>query len=469
MTADTTAGAARLGGKSRCVQCSLPPPARTRTGDDVAEPFSIAVLAALRSAGCRRLLGLALALAAVATAAHPLGNSSVNRQAAIAIAPDQVELDYLLDLAEIPALAAAIEADGDSDGVTAAAEWERWTQAQQEEIRRSLQLRLDEQDLALQPLTQEWRLNPGQAGLPILRLRLRYRAAFAAPPGGAALSYRDRYLADRAGWQEIFLSASHGVTVTAADVPDHDRSNHLTDFSRAAGEPAPRELRADARLTLAAASTEGSAPLEREDTVESRDDPAAAPPQPAAGRWSEAWHFYRLGLHHIAAGFDHLAFLLGLLLTVRRLGQVVRVITAFTVAHSLTLALAANHWIAAPGALVEAAIAASIVYVGACGLSGCGRGHSLYLAFGFGLVHGLGFAGALAESLGTGSRSGRWWLSDLAAFNLGIESLQLVFAAVAFALANRCRSQAWARPAGATASVAVMAAGLGWLVERVGA
>ncbi|NJD06923.1 MAG: HupE/UreJ family protein [Methylococcaceae bacterium] len=117
--------------------------------------------------------------------------------------------------------------------------------------------------------------------------------------------------------------------------------------------------------------------------------------------------------------------------------------------------------------MVEPAIAASIVYVGARSLTGTGRGHGIYLAFGFGLVHGLGFAGALAESLAGGIHSGRYWISDLAAFNLGIESLQLVVAGIAFALLERSRQQPWAGPATATASFAVMAAGMGWLAVRI--
>ena len=104
-----------------------------------------------------------------------------------------------------------------------------------------------------------------------------------------------------------------------------------------------------------------------------------------------------------------------------RLRRLIGVVTAFTVAHSLTLALAANGWVRLPGAWVEAAIALTIAYIGLMNLLGRNR-HGAQLAFGFGRVHGFGFAGALAESMGSQRTHGHDWLVNLAAFNLGIEA-----------------------------------------------
>lgn len=175
--------------------------------------------------------------------------------------------------------------------------------------------------------------------------------------------------------------------------------------------------------------------------------------------------FFRLGTHHIATGWDHLAFLLGLLLFRQPLGRVVWVVTAFTLAHSLTLGLAVAGWVRAPGALVEPLIALSIVCVGAMALIKPGFKHGPGIAFGFGLVHGLGFAGALGESLG--EIQGAGWLVALAFFNAGIEALQLVLVALAYAvlqLVDRSSVSVLTRRALAS-GVAVM--GLWWTAQRM--
>jgi len=141
-----------------------------------------------------------------------------------------------------------------------------------------------------------------------------------------------------------------------------------------------------------------------------------------------AWTYFLLGVEHILFGIDHLLFVLALLLLVRDPWMLVKTITAFTVAHSITLAAATLGW-AAPQAPVEAVIALSIVFVAAEVIRQ--RRHSSDLAnrapwlvaFAFGLLHGFGFAGALKE-IGLSQ-------SDvplaLATFNLGIEAGQLLF------------------------------------------
>src|SRR5439155_14958267 len=125
--------------------------------------------------------------------------------------------------------------------------------------------------------------------------------------------------------------------------------------------------------------------------------PAPPPPPPIS--------FFRLGVEHIVTGYDHLLFLAALLLVCKSLREAAAVITFFTVAHSITLSLAALDIVRLPARFVEPAIAASIVYVGLENIFGRHRiAGRAAITFAFGLVHGLGFASALRE-VGLGSRS----------------------------------------------------------------
>jgi len=143
--------------------------------------------------------------------------------------------------------------------------------------------------------------------------------------------------------------------------------------------------------------------------------------------------YVRMGAGHIAGGLDHLAFVLGLVLLVPPGRKLLATITAFTAGHSLTLALAALGHLRIPPAPAEALIAASILAVAVelARPGGAGQRHPVGLAAGFGLVHGLGFAGALAQ---VGLPDGEIPLA-LAAFNVGIELGQLAFVAGLLALA----------------------------------
>jgi hydrogenase/urease accessory protein HupE len=139
--------------------------------------------------------------------------------------------------------------------------------------------------------------------------------------------------------------------------------------------------------------------------------------------------YVALGVHHILTGHDHLAFVLGLVLLVAGLGALVRTVTAFTVAHSVTLSLGALEVLRLLAAAVEAVIALSILFlalelVRPRGLppSVAGR-HPWAVAFAFGLLHGFGFAGALAD---VGLPSGEIPLA-LLSFNVGVEIGQLCF------------------------------------------
>jgi hydrogenase/urease accessory protein HupE len=176
--------------------------------------------------------------------------------------------------------------------------------------------------------------------------------------------------------------------------------------------------------------------------------------------------FVRAGIHHILIGPDHLLFLVGLLLLGGSLAQLAFVVSAFTIAHSITLSLAALNIFSPPARIVEPAIALSIVYVGADNLMvRGGRDMRGWIAFAFGFIHGFGFANVLRE-MDLPARALGW---SLFSFNLGVEIGQLfVVVAVASALtALRSRSEAAGRRLVFAGSIFVIAAGAFWFIQRV--
>jgi len=174
--------------------------------------------------------------------------------------------------------------------------------------------------------------------------------------------------------------------------------------------------------------------------------------------------FIWMGAEHILGGPDHLLFLVALLAYARRFWSVVTIVTAFTLAHSITLSLAVLGVVDVPGSIVEPLIAASIVWVALENLVWPGRQWRRWLvSFVFGLVHGLGFASALAElSLDRGAL-----IKALVGFNVGVELGQVAFIAIFLPLLIRASRAAAMRrlPQVASALVAIM--GGVWFVQRV--
>jgi len=150
------------------------------------------------------------------------------------------------------------------------------------------------------------------------------------------------------------------------------------------------------------------------------------------GAFEVAQTYAVLGIEHILTGFDHLLFVLALVILVKGTRRLIATITAFTLAHSLTLFAATLGWINVPGPPVEAVIALSIVFVAGeivharQGRPGLTQRYPWLVAFTFGLLHGLGFAGALAE-VGLPPLS---IPMALLFFNVGVEIGQLIFIAV---------------------------------------
>lgn len=147
------------------------------------------------------------------------------------------------------------------------------------------------------------------------------------------------------------------------------------------------------------------------------------------GKAAVAWSYFVIGVEHILGGIDHLLFVLALLLVVKDMRRLIWTITAFTVAHSVTLAAATLGWVHVPGPPVEAIIALSIVFVAAEfvhakeGHPGLTERAPWVVAFAFGLLHGFGFAGALSE---VGLPDNALPLA-LFTFNVGVEAGQLLF------------------------------------------
>jgi len=192
--------------------------------------------------------------------------------------------------------------------------------------------------------------------------------------------------------------------------------------------------------------------------------------QPASGSGAAIREYFRLGIEHIWSGYDHLLYLLGLMLLVGNLRSLPGVITAFTAAHSLTLALSVLGIVKLQPAPVEAAIALSILFVavelrrGQLGKPGYAHAHPWVVAFAFGLLHGFGFAGAL-RSIGLPDGA---IAAPLLLFNLGIEAGQVVFVAAiagAFWLLMRTAPAARAALHSALPVVIGSLASL-WLIER---
>jgi hypothetical protein len=190
--------------------------------------------------------------------------------------------------------------------------------------------------------------------------------------------------------------------------------------------------------------------------------------------------FLREGVWHVVIGYDHIAFVLLLLLPsvlrpvngqwqgaegLREVTRdIVTIVTAFTIAHSTTLALAVTGTVHLPTQPIEVAIAASIAVAGALNLLPRLSGLRLPLAFGFGFVHGFGFANALSEI----DASGTSLLPLLAGFNIGVEVAQLLIVSLVLPLIYLARRRHWyasgVMPLG---SCALGAAGLVWLYQRL--
>ena len=274
-----------------------------------------------------------------------------------------------------------------------------------------------------------------------------------------ALHFKDMALAERAG--QNFLS------VTLSGACPRQGLLAVSGSLFMSGDASQRVLLSSARGR------------ERLTGVLSASAPAWNEPARASA-WASFARFVREGVWHVALGYDHIAFVLLLLLpsVLRPVGgqwrsaeglsqvarEIVTIITAFTIAHSTTLALAVTGMVHVPTQPIEVAIAASIAVAGGLNLLPKLSRLRLPLAFGFGFVHGFGFANALSEI----DAGGTALLPLLAGFNIGVELAQLMLVAAILPLIYAARGTRWyatgVLPLG---SCALGAAGVVWLLQRL--
>jgi hydrogenase/urease accessory protein HupE len=201
------------------------------------------------------------------------------------------------------------------------------------------------------------------------------------------------------------------------------------------------------------------------------DVPAGAAPATGApasatreGGASAAWAFFKMGIEHILTGYDHLVFLLGLVLLRAKLRELLAVVTAFTIAHSITLAIAVLGIFSPSPKFVEPAIALSIAYVGIENFFVKDGSRRWRITFPFGLIHGFGFAGALREI----NLPRPQVPMALVSFNLGVEAGQLFAMSLVVPMVMLIRQKDWFEPRGVRVlSGAIALAGGIWFVMRV--
>jgi hydrogenase/urease accessory protein HupE len=188
---------------------------------------------------------------------------------------------------------------------------------------------------------------------------------------------------------------------------------------------------------------------------------------------TNVWNFLVLGAEHIATGPDHILFILGLLLVAENLKQLVKTLTGFTLAHSLTLMLTTLGVLHVNARWVDVFVALSIVYIGAENLFVRSLKHRFWIASGFGLVHGFAFASNLRDA-GLPEGGALFW--SLLSFNLGVEAAQVIVCAAAFPLLMLWKRgvEKRAKHGGMkweavvrVASAGVIVLGAKWLLERL--
>ncbi|MGB8955658.1 MAG: HupE/UreJ family protein [Tumebacillaceae bacterium] len=179
--------------------------------------------------------------------------------------------------------------------------------------------------------------------------------------------------------------------------------------------------------------------------------------------WSAIGQFIVLGVEHILTGYDHLMFLLALIILGGSFTNILKIVTSFTVAHSITLILASLELVSLPSRLVESVIAASILYVAIENQFVKSTAHRWMITFAFGLIHGFGFAGALAET----QIPKNHFISSLLTFNVGVELGQLLVVIILLPLILYMKRFSWNNFAVRGVSGIVGLFGLLWLIQRV--
>lgn len=343
---------------------------------------------------------LAFCLCACWSASAPAHRLDEYLQATmVAVASDHVVLQVRLTpgVEVAGTVLAAIDADG--DGILSEAEQQAYAQRVTEE----LALGIDGRPLPLQLVFSDYA--PAEAmrrGLGDIALTFRAELPPAAD-GGHRLTLEQRHPRTGAVYLVNALVPSDAAIRITGQRRSADQSRYRLDFTIAGAS---------------AAATDG------------------AQRQPMLGT------FFRHGVQHILSGYDHLLFAAALALAAATFRELLKVVTAFTIAHSITLALAALGWVHLPAAVVEPLIAASIVVVALQNVFWPASAHGrarLAVAFCFGLFHGLGFAGGLLELMRQMPREAV--LRALLGFSLGVEAGHQMVLLPLFALLKVARGR----------------------------
>jgi ABC-type nickel/cobalt efflux system permease component RcnA len=213
-----------------------------------------------------------LAGGAAAAAAHPLGNFTVNQYSGLRLEPRRVEVDYVVDMAEIPTFQTRQEIDADGDGTVSGLEAAAWQSATCRRLAGGLELRLGGRVVPLSVGPSRLRFPPGQGGLSTLRLECALTAATGPLGSPSVVTFRNGNYADRVGWREI-TAVGDGTTVTGSSVPAVSASARLTSYPRDLLR-SPLDQRA-ARVSLRPGGARLAAPGSAPDV--GRAGPAALP------------------------------------------------------------------------------------------------------------------------------------------------------------------------------------------------
>ncbi|WP_161805207.1 HupE/UreJ family protein [Sporosarcina globispora] len=179
--------------------------------------------------------------------------------------------------------------------------------------------------------------------------------------------------------------------------------------------------------------------------------------------FSQITRFIKLGFHHIMIGFDHILFVIALVMGTRKFSDILKVITVFTIAHSITLGLSAMKFLNLPPEIIEPLIALSIAYVAVESILGFSSKFRFGVVFIFGLIHGIGFAGALQLD-----NQITWQtLLSIFSFNLGVEVGQALIITLLFPLLLYIRKFKWSLYLHGATTIWILGMGLFWYFNRL--
>lgn len=283
---------------------------------------------------------------------------------------------------------------------------------------------------------------------------------------------------------ELSIAGSPGVAAAENKAATPVARDHAGDDKKPTGKPASKDTVhksiADGKKALLSIGKDGaggqlvetkptssSAPTLSEKAPNTTvTDPSlqrASRETPRATAWTTIRQFVPLGIEHILTGYDHIAFLLAVIVIGLSIPEVLKVITAFTIAHSITLLLAALQIITINSRFVESVIAFSICYVAVENIFKRKVNYRWLITFGFGLIHGFGFASALQELI---VRKASLLLS-VVSFNAGVEIGQLMVFFVMLPILYLLNKFVAFRTVTVSTSIAIFALAFTWLIERV--